>query len=99
MKNIAKILCFVLSLALVLSIVGISTFADESIGLSGEGTAENPYLILVKAKDATITRCDVNTSTIAICDNAFYGCTELSVLNIPDSVKILVLMLLKAALL
>lgn len=51
------------------------------------GNAENPYLILVKAKDATITRCDVNTSTIAICDNAFYGCTELSVLNIPDSVK------------
>ena len=45
MKNIAKILCFVLSLALVFSIVGISTFADESIGLSGEGTAENPYLI------------------------------------------------------
>lgn len=51
------------------------------------GNAENPYLILVKAKDATITRCDVNAGTIAICDNAFYGCTELSVLNIPDSVK------------
>ena len=46
MKNIAKILCFVLSLALVFSIVGLSTFADEATSsLSGEGTAENPYLI------------------------------------------------------
>lgn len=51
------------------------------------GNAENPYLILVKAKDATITRCDVEPTAIAICDNAFYGCTELSVLNIPNSVK------------
>ena len=46
MKNIAKILCFVLSLALVFSIVGLSTFADEATSsLSGEGTAESPYLI------------------------------------------------------
>lgn len=51
------------------------------------GNAENPYLILVKAKDATITRCDVEPTTIAICDNAFYGCTELSILNIPNTVK------------
>ena len=46
MKNIAKILCFVLSLALVFSLVGLSTFADEATSsLSGEGTAESPYLI------------------------------------------------------
>ena len=51
------------------------------------GNAENPYLIFVKAKDATITRCDINANTIAICDNAFYGCTEISVLNVPNSVK------------
>ena len=51
------------------------------------GNAENPYLILVKAKDTTVTRCDVNAGTIAICDNAFNGCSEMSIINIPDSVQ------------
>ena len=51
------------------------------------GNAENPYLILVKAKDTTITRCAVNEKAVAICDNAFYGCTELTSVSIPGSVK------------
>lgn len=51
------------------------------------GNTANPYLILVKAKDATITRCTVNEATVAICDSAFYGCNELSYLTIPNSVK------------
>ena len=32
MKNIAKILCFVLSLVLVISVMGVATFADETTG-------------------------------------------------------------------
>ena len=51
------------------------------------GNSANPYLILVKAKDATITRCTINEKTVAICDNAFYGCNELASLTIPNSVK------------
>ena len=51
------------------------------------GNHENPYLVLVKAKDATITRCAVSEKTVAICDNAFYGCTELTSISIPSSVK------------
>ena len=51
------------------------------------GNTENPHLILVKAKDATITRCIVDDKTVAICDNAFHGCTELAMLDIPDTVK------------
>lgn len=51
------------------------------------GNPENPHLILVKAKDATITRCVVNENAVAICDNAFHGCSELSNVEIPNSVK------------
>lgn len=45
MKNMAKILCFVLSLVLVFSVIGISTFAEEVTALSGSGTEADPYLI------------------------------------------------------
>ena len=45
MKNMAKILCFVLSLVLVFSVIGISTFAEEATALSGSGTEADPFLI------------------------------------------------------
>ena len=51
------------------------------------GNPENNTLILVKAKDTLITRCVVSEKAIAICDNAFNGCYELSSLEIPDSIK------------
>lgn len=50
------------------------------------GNAENPYLILVKAKNSAIPRCNVSEKTVAICDNAFYGCSELTAISIPDNV-------------
>ena len=51
------------------------------------GNSENPCLILVQAKNATINRCVVNEKTVAICDNAFYGCSDLDAVSIPNSVK------------
>lgn len=41
------------------------------------GNESNPHLILVKAKNANITRCVVNKNAIAICDYAFADCKEL----------------------
>ncbi|MBR7117358.1 MAG: leucine-rich repeat domain-containing protein [Clostridia bacterium] len=41
------------------------------------GNANNPYLILVKATDTSITSCIVESSTRIIYDNAFYGCNNL----------------------
>ena len=41
------------------------------------GNEKNPNLILVKAKNANITRCVVNKNAIAICDYAFADCKEL----------------------
>jgi hypothetical protein len=42
MKNIAKILCFVLSLVLVISVMGVATFADETTG-TPTGTLSAAY--------------------------------------------------------
>ena len=50
------------------------------------GNSENPYLILVKAKNSAITRCNLSDNTVAICDNAFFGCSELTAISIPDNV-------------
>ena len=50
------------------------------------GSEENPYLVLIKAKDTSITSCKINESTRFIHSNAFHGCTSLTSIEIPNSV-------------
>lgn len=50
------------------------------------GNKENPYLILVKAKNREIEICNIHRLTKSINDKAFYYCTSLKEINIPDSV-------------
>lgn len=50
------------------------------------GNAENPYLILFKAADPSITKCTVYEKTKIICASAFNGCQSLTAIVIPDSV-------------
>ncbi|MBR1625461.1 MAG: leucine-rich repeat protein, partial [Clostridia bacterium] len=50
------------------------------------GNAENPCVILVKAKDTNITSCSVNEKTRFIYKEAFQFCSELTELSIPESV-------------
>ena len=56
------------------------------------GNENNPYLVLVKAINSTITSCDINTNTKFICGSgynerdAFSNCTKLVNMIIPDSV-------------
>lgn len=87
MKNIAKILCFVLSLALVFSIVGLSTFADEATSsLSGEGTAESPYLINNLA-DLITFRDEVNAG-VNFADKYVKLNADIDLINVDWSVNI-----------
>ena len=50
------------------------------------GNEENPYLVLMKAKDTSISSCEINENTKIINGEAFSNCTELTDINIPDSV-------------
>ena len=50
------------------------------------GNNENPYLVLIKAKEKSITSANINASTKLICDRAFEGCANLTSVAIPDSV-------------
>ncbi len=50
------------------------------------GNENNPYLVLIKAKDENITSCNINTATKMILDNAFFGCSKLTSVTIPASV-------------
>ena len=51
------------------------------------GNAENPNLILVKAKSGTITRCNVHEKTAVICDKAFNACSDLSTIALSSGIK------------
>ena len=53
------------------------------------GDNENPYRILYKVKDETITNCVINENTKVINDRAFADCTNLKEIIIPNSVTII----------
>ena len=50
------------------------------------GNETNPYVILVEAKETSITSCSINTNTKVIYGFAFEGCIGLTSITIPDSV-------------
>ncbi len=50
------------------------------------GNAGNPYVVLIKPKDTSITNCTINSKTKVICSLAFSGCSNLTNIKIPDSV-------------
>ena len=50
------------------------------------GNEENPYLILMEAKNTKIESCEINRRCRFIYSEAFNGCSKLSEISIPDSV-------------
>ena len=50
------------------------------------GNDENPYVVLIEAKNQSIASVDIHTSTRVICPVAFEDCTSLTSVTIPDSV-------------
>ncbi len=50
------------------------------------GNGDNPYLILVKAKETTISSCVIHESTKVIGDDAFIWCGKLASTTIPNGV-------------
>lgn len=53
------------------------------------GNDINPYLVLVRASDTSITTCDIHTGAKLILTFAFDDCTSLNSVTIPDSVTII----------
>ena len=56
---------------------------DNAKYLSNEN---NPYLVLIGAKDTSITSCNINTATKMIVGSAFANCNNLTSVTIPNSV-------------
>ena len=50
------------------------------------GNDNNPYFVLIKAKSEGITDCNISEKCKFICDYAFYDCTSLTSIDIPDGV-------------
>ena len=50
------------------------------------GNTDNPYAVLVKVKNSDITSCEISGKTKFIYNNAFYGCSSLTGITIPNSV-------------
>jgi len=50
------------------------------------GNNTNPYVVLIKAKDESITSCTIHENTKFIYFNAFIGCGSLTNITVPDSV-------------
>ena len=50
------------------------------------GNPSNQYLILIEAKDKSISSCDIYEKTQVIAKSAFSGCRSISSVTIPDSV-------------
>ena len=53
------------------------------------GNSTNPYLVLVRAIDTSITTCNIHTDAKLIYAFAFTDCTLLASVTIPDSVTII----------
>ena len=51
------------------------------------GNEKNPYVVLVKAVDKEITRCEIHPDTKAIAADAFKDCIWLKKITIPDNVR------------
>ena len=50
------------------------------------GNAENPYVVLMYAKDTTITSCLIHVNVKVVGEDAFRGCRSLTSITIPDGV-------------
>lgn len=50
------------------------------------GNENNPYLVLIEAKDTSITSCNINKATKIIAVAAFENCSSLESVTIPTSV-------------
>lgn len=51
------------------------------------GNAQNPYVILIKVKDASVKSCTINVATKVIYGGAFKNCSSLESVTIPVGVK------------
>ncbi len=51
------------------------------------GNGTNPYVVLIKAKNTSITSCEIHPNTKVIYYAAFQNCSKLTSITIPDSVK------------
>ena len=89
-------LCFALSKITMsdsISKVGWNAFGSLSVSIFNEydnayylGNESNPYVLLVKAKNQSITSCQIHADTKMISNEAFYRCTALTSIVIPDKV-------------
>lgn len=50
------------------------------------GNIENPYLALIKAEETAITSCSINDNTKIIAGSAFYYCSSLISVTIPNGI-------------
>ncbi len=67
--------------------LGCSSLAyNEYNGARYLGSAKKPYLALVSAGSTDITSCKINKNTKFVCSRAFYLCSSLTDVEIPDSV-------------
>jgi len=51
------------------------------------GSDTNPYLVLVKATTTDITSCNINSETKIVCHSAFWNCSVLESVYIPNSIQ------------
>ena len=53
------------------------------------GSESNPYMILVKAIDQSITSCEIHANTLVIENSAFASCSKLNRILIPEGVLVI----------